>query len=193
LFNTSAGTGTSSGQPITMPGDPVAAAATDASVLPANAAAWSVEIASVNTLNGAMVRVRQALDSLPVPTFAATQPGGGAIWYRLIAGAYVRSAAAESLLTALRARGAIPGAAGRIIQAPFAWLLEEGVLDDQVATRLFLWRQLGLPAYGLLDPNGTTRIYFGAFESETEARLLTPVLDSLNLYATLVTRIGSVR
>lgn len=195
LGNSSAGAGSaSSGQPITMPGDPVTdAVAPVAAALPAGAAPWSVEIASVNTLNGAMVRVRQALDSLPVPTFAATQPGGGAVWYRLIAGAYASGAEADSLLNALRARGAMPGAAGRVIQAPFAWLLEEGVLEDQVATRLFLWRQLGLPAYGLVDQNGTTRIYFGAFESETEARLLTPVLDSLNLYATLVTRIGSVR
>jgi hypothetical protein len=176
-----------------MPGDPAASVAPVAGALPANAAPWSVELASVNTLNGAMVRVRQALDSLPVPTFAATKPGGGAIWYRLIAGAYQSSAEAESLLTVLRARGALAGGAGRVIQAPYAWLLEEGVVDEQLSTRLFLWRQLGLPAYGLLDQAGTTRIYFGAFETETEARLLTPVLDSLNLYATLVTRIGSVR
>jgi hypothetical protein len=74
-----------------------------------------------------------------------------------------------------------------------AWLLEEDVVDDQLPVRLFLWRQQGLPAYALADQNGTTRIYFGAFENETEARLLTPMLDSLNLYATLVTRIGSVR
>jgi hypothetical protein len=150
-------------------------------------------LASVNTLNGAMARVRQALDSLPVPTFAATQPGGGAIWYRLRAGAFATSNEADSLLAALRERGAIEPAAGRIVQAPLAWLLEENVLEEQLSVRLFLWRQQGLPAYALHDRNGTTRIYFGAFENEAEARLLTPVLDSLNLYATLVTRIGSVR
>ena len=80
-----------------------------------------------------------------------------------------------------------------MVQTPFAWLLEEGVLEEQLPVRLFGWRQQGLPAYALVDQNGTTRIYFGAFENEAEARLLTPVLDSLNLYATLATRIGSVR
>jgi hypothetical protein len=79
------------------------------------------------------------------------------------------------------------------VQAPFAWLLEEGVTDEQLPVRLFGWRQQGLPAYALLDQAGTSRIYFGAFENEAEARLLTPTLESLNLYATLGTRIGSVR
>jgi len=183
-----------SGEPIVMPGDPsVGASPVSATGVVAGAVPWSVEIASVNTLNGAMARVRQALDSLPAPTFAATQPGGGALWYRLTAGAFTSSEGADSLLAALRARGAVEPAAGRVVQTPFAWLLEEGVLDEQLPVRLFGWRQQGLPAYALVDQNGTTRIYFGAFENEAEARLLTPVLDSLNLYATLATRIGSVR
>lgn len=190
------GTGDGSvSQPIVMPGEPVTdVPAAGVAVLAAGAAPWSVELTSVNTLTGAMARVRQALDSLPVLTFAATQPGGGAIWYRLRAGAYSSSESAESLLAALRARGAIEPAAGRVVQAPLAWLLEENVVDEQLPVRLFLWRRQGLPAYSLLNTqNGTSRIYFGAFENEAEARLLTPMLDSLNLYATLVTRIGSVR
>lgn len=182
-------------QPITMPGDPVTiAAATGSAVSTEAPVPWSVEIASVNTMNGAMARVRQALDSLPVPTFGASHPGGGsATWYRLLTGAFTTSEEADSLLAALRARGAIEPAAGRVVQAPLAWLLEEGITEDQLSLRLFGWRQQGLPAYALVDRNGITRIYFGAFENEAEARLLTPMLDSLNLYATLVTRIGSVR
>jgi hypothetical protein len=185
----------SASAPIVMPGDPGTSVAAGGAVdLPADALPWSVEVASVNTLNGAMARVRQALDSLPMLTFAATQPGGGAIWYRLRAGAFSTSEGADSLLTALRARGTIEPAAGSVVQAPLAWLLEENIVDEQLPVRLFLWRRQGLPAYALLNTqNGTSRIYFGAFESETEARLLTPMLDSLNLYATLVTRIGSVR
>jgi hypothetical protein len=182
------------GETIIMPGDPVTeASATGANGVVVGGVPWSVEFASVNTLNGAMARVRQAIDSVPVPTFAATQPGGGSVWYRMLAGAFPTSEAADSLLTALRARGAIEPAAGRVVQTPLAWLLEEGVLEEQLAARLFGWRQQGLPAYALLDRNGTTRIYFGAFENETEARLLTPMLDSLNLYATLAKRIGSIR
>lgn len=181
-------------QPIIMPGDPASGATPEGVGAAAGAVPWSVEIASVNTLNGAMARVRRALDSLPVPTFAATHQGGGSVtWYRLVAGAFATSDEADSLLTVLRARGVIEPAAGRVVQAPLAWLLEEGVLEEQLPVRLFGWRQQGLPAYALVDRNGTTRIYFGAFENEAEARLLTPMLDSLNLYATLATRIGSVR
>ena len=184
----------SGSQPIVMPGEPVIVPASGSDAVAAGAAPWTVELASVNTFNGAMARVRQALDSVPVLTFAATQPAGAAIWYKLRAGAFVSRAAADSLLTVLRARGAIEPGAGKVVQAPLAWLLEENVLDEKVSVQLFLWRQQGLPAYALLNPqNGTSRIYFGAFENEAEARLLTPVLDSLNLYATLVTRIGSVR
>ena len=184
----------STGEPIVMPGAPQTEnGAGGAADLPVGAVPWTVELASVNTINGAMARVRQALDSVPVLTFAATQPGGGAIWYRLRAGAFASRQGADSLLASLRARGAIEPAAGRVVQAPYAWLLEENVLEDQLSVRLFLWRQQGLPAYALFDRNGTTRIYFGAFENDAEARLLTPMLDSLNLYATLATRIGSVR
>jgi sporulation related protein len=179
-----------------MPGEPVtvAAAAVASTGVVAGAVPWTVEVASVNTINGAMARVRQALDSLPVPTFAASRPGGGSVtWYRLLAGAFSTSEQAAAFLNTLRQRGSLGPAAGKVVQAPLAWLLEENVTEDQLSVRLFGWRQQGLPAYALIDPAGTSRIYFGAFENEAEARLLTPTLDSLNLYATLVTRIGSVR
>jgi hypothetical protein len=183
-------------QPIVMPGDrvidapAVLAAATDV----AGAAPWSVEIASVNSMAGAMARVRQARDSFPVPTFAASRPGGGsATWYRLLAGAFATTEQADSLLVILRARGVLGPAAGRVVKAPLAWQLEEGVPDDQLPTRLFAWRQQGLPAYALIDVSGNNRVYFGAFGTEDEARLLSPVLDSLNLSATLATRVGSIR
>ena len=182
--------------PIVMPGDPTVATTVAAPIanLPPGAAPWSVEVASVNSFIGAMARVRQALDSLPVPTFAVTQPGvGSAVWYRMLAGAFASSEEADSLLTVLRRRGALGPAAGRVVQAPYAWLLEESVTEDQLAIRLFGWRQQGLPAYALTDRNGLTRIYTGAYQSEAEARLLTPTLDSLNLYATLAMRIGSIR
>ena len=179
--------------PITVPGDAgIAAPPVTPVVLPAGAVPWSVEVASVNSLNGAMARVRQALDSLPVPTFAPTGTGS-AVWYRLLAGAFATSDGADSLLAVLRLRGVLGPSAGRVVQAPLAWQLEANVPEDQVPVRLFGWRQQGFPAYALVDRDGVTRIYFGAFQTEAEAQLLTPMLDSLNLYATLETRVGSIR
>jgi hypothetical protein len=182
---------TGTAETIVMPGDqePV-----DSRAVAVGSVPWSVELVSLNTMAGAMARVRQTLDSFPVPTFAATQPGGGnAVWYRFLAGAFSTSAEADWFLTALRERGILGPAAGRVVWAPLAWQLEEGVTEDDLDLRLFGWRQQGLPAYALIDEAGTTRIFFGAFENEAEARLLSPVLDSLNLHATLTTRIGSIR
>ena len=179
---------------ITMPGDPGPDAQVDVRANAVGSVPWSVEVVSLNTLGGAMARVRQTLDSFPVPTFSASQPGNGsAIWYRFLAGAFATSAEADWYLTALRERGILGPAAGRVVWAPLAWQLEEGVSEDDLDVRLFGWRQQGLPAYALIDEAGTTRIYFGAFENEGEARLLTSMIDSLNLNATLTTRIGSVR
>lgn len=181
-------------EPIALPGEPVTEVPAAPVASAGEPAQWSVEIGNVNTMTGAMARVRQALDSLPTPTFVPNQAGGSRVtWYRLLAGAFSTSAAAESLLTALRDRGTLALGAGRVVQAPLAWQLEEGVTDDLLPARLFAWRQQGLPAYALIDANGVTRVYVGAFASEAEARLLSPVLDSLNLYATLANRVGSIR
>ena len=181
------------GETIVVPGDDPGAQV-DPRAIAVGSVPWSVEVVSLNTRVGAMARVRQALDSFPVPTFSATQPGGGAaVWYRFLAGAFPTSAEADWYLTALRERGILGPAAGRVVWAPLAWQIEEAVPEDQIDVRLFGWRQQGLPAYALIDEAGTTRIYFGAFENEAEARLLSPVIDSLNLNATLATRIGSVR
>lgn len=170
----------------------VAAAALSLDV--AGLVAWSVELASVNSAAGALLRVRQIVDSVPVPTYSATAPGATpAPWYLLLAGAYADVPAAESLLAALRDRGVIEPAAGRVVRTPYTWLIEERVPPDDVAERLFAWRQLGLPAYALWDTEGLLRIYAGAFETEAQARLFAPALDSLDIHATLVPRVGSIR
>ena len=195
IRNPSPTTSPAAAQSIVLPGDPVIdVPAVLTPVNNAGVAPWSVEIASVNSMAGAMARVRQATDSFPVPTFASSRPGGGtATWYRLLAGAFASREQADSLLALLRARGILGPAAGRVVQAPLAWLLEEGVPDDQLPGRLFAWRQQGLPAYALIDLSGNNRVYFGAFETEEDARLLSPLLDSLTLSATLATRVGSIR
>lgn len=176
---------------------PIAASAAVATtVVPAadeNARPWAVEIASVNSLPGALVRVRQSLASLPAPTLAATHSATGPTWYRLIAGAFATVESADSLLSALRAQGQLDPGGGRVVRAPLAFRLESGVEPAQLDTRLFGWRTIGVPAYALFDSSGIATIYAGAFESDSAARLFQPVLDSLNLHATLANRVGSIR
>ena len=190
---TAGGAAARGGAPIVMPGD---TAETSTIILPApeGVAEWAVELASVSSMTGALARVRQSLDVLPVPTFAPAQPGTSlTLWYRLIAGAFTSMDSADSLLAALRDRGVIEAGGGRVVRAPLGWLLEEDVGADELPERLFAWRQQGLPAYALLDSAGRARVYVGAFESEVEGRLFLPVLDSLNLHATLALRVGSLR
>lgn len=178
--------------PIVMPGDPAPNdVVTPISV--AGAVEWSVEIASVNTLAGAMARVRQSLNELPVPTLATSRPSGeGPTWYRLIAGAFADQRSADSLLAALRDRGVLDTGGGQVVRAPLAWLLQDGVDPATLEEELFRWRTVGVPAYALFD-SGRARIYAGAFESDSAAQLFRPVLDSLTLNATLVPRVGRIR
>lgn len=177
------------------PPSPTPEAAT--TIVPAadeDARPWAVEIASVNSLPGALVRVRQSLGTLPVPTLAATHSAtGGPTWYRLVAGAFATVESADSLLAALRAQGVLDPGGGRVIRAPLAWRLESDVGVAQLDERLFGWRTIGVPAYALYDARGVATIYAGAFESDSAARLFQPVLDSLNLHATLANRVGSIR
>lgn len=173
--------------------DPLVVPAADL-VDTAGLAAWTVELANVNSVTGAQLRVRQAVDSVPVPTYSPVQLGeGAALWYRLLAGAFASQGSADSLLAALRDRGVVPAGAGRVIRAPWAWMLEERVPPELMDDKLFLWRQLGLPAYGLRSPQGQVTIYAGAFESDADARLFVPLLDSLDIHATLRMRVGSIR
>lgn len=182
-------------QPIAVPSAdplvfPAAADAVDSTWL----AAWAVEMGSVNSATGALMRVRQAVDYVPVPTYSPVQLGeAAALWYRLLAGAFVAQGSADSLLLVLRERGVIPAGTGRVVRAPWAWVLEEGLSPELVDDKLFLWRQLGLPAYGLQSAQGLVSIYAGAFETDAEARLFAPVLDSLDIHATLRMRVGSIR
>lgn len=181
---------------------PLAVPSADPLVVPAAAdaldtaglAAWTVELANVNSVTGAQLRVRQAVDSVPVPTYSPVLLGEAAApWYRLTAGAFGRQESADSLLAALRDRGVIPLGAGRVLRAPWAWMLEERVPPELVDDKLFLWRQLGLPAYGLQSAPGQVTIYAGAFESDAEAQRFVSLLDSLNIHATLRMRVGSIR
>jgi hypothetical protein len=83
-------------------------------------------------------------------------------------------------------------AGGQVVRTPLAWLIEEGVDPATLDEDLFRWRTVGVPAYALFDA-GRARIYAGAFETDSAAQLFRPVLDSLNLNATLVPRVGRIR
>jgi hypothetical protein len=159
----------------------------------APSAAWGISLASVNTRSGAMLGVSQVVDTLPSPTYSPTLPAqGGAWWYRVVVGAFPDSASAESTLVALRARGVIQADLGRAIPTPLALLVADSVSESDAAGRVGDLRTVGVPAYALRVAPGWTRVYVGAFDSGATVQSLVTLLDSLNLRATLVARVGSV-
>jgi hypothetical protein len=159
----------------------------------AAAAGWGISLASVNSRPGAMLRVAQAVDSLPSPTYSPTLPTpGGAWWYRVVVGAFQDSAAAESTLVALRARGAIQAGLGSAVPTPLALLVADSVPEAEAGLQVIDLRTRSVPAYALRVVPGWARVYVGTFDSDSAARPLMTTLDSLNLRATLVRRVGSV-
>ena len=140
-----------------------------------------------------MLRVAQAVDSLPSPTYSPTLPTpGGAWWYRVVVGAFPDSAAAESALVALRVRGAIPADRGSALPTPLALLVADSVTEAEARAQVTDLRTRHVPAYTLRVVPGWARVYVGTFDSDTAARALLTTLDSLNLRATLVPRVGSI-
>ncbi len=159
----------------------------------AAAAGWGISLASVNSRAGAMLRVAQVVDSLPSPTYSPTLPTpGGAWWYRVVVGAFADSAAAESTLVAWRVRGAIRSNLGSVVPTPLALLIADSLTEASAGAQVTELRSRNVPAYALRVVPGWARVYVGTFDSDSTARRLTAALDSLNLRATLVSRVGSV-
>jgi hypothetical protein len=154
------------------------------------ASAWTVEVATFNTLDGAMIRLRALGDSVPGATITPMRLGADSVtWYRVRVGAAVDSAGAIELLDDFRNRGIVAAAAGRVVRAPFALILDS-LATGAVASRIEELRTRGAPAYALADRRGIIRIYAGAFESAGASQQLIQRLDSLNISATLATRVG---
>lgn len=154
---------------------------------------WTILLASVNSTQGAMLRVAQVVDSMPSATYSPTLPTqGGAWWYRVVVGAFPDSVAADSVLVALRQLGKVPAGSGRVIATPYALLLSDSVSEADAVRRIREMHLGNLPAYALLLRPGRARLYVGAFDSEAAALPLKASLDSLNLQTTIVKRVGSV-
>ena len=156
------------------------------------ASAWTVELVAMNTIDGAMLRVLDGASALPAATFTPVLLGGGAVWYKVLAGAWTRRAPADSLLSRLRASGLVTPGAGVVVRAPLALRLTAGATRASAPALVETLRTRGVPAYALLLGDGTVTIYAGAFESATQAARLASLLRSANIESTLVYRVGRV-
>lgn len=168
-------------------------------------AGYGVQLLFTNSFANANRYLQRTAPFLPALTYAPVPmaPRGApaadslsaradsATWYRLVAGAFPDSAAAEGFLQALRASGRLRTGAGSVVHAPFALLVDSAQSDTVARVRLSAYRSRGVPAYALRDSAGTVRIYAGAFATERDGHRLRLRLDSLNIQSVLARRTGS--
>ena len=159
----------------------------------AQATTYSIEIAKFSTPTGALMRVRDELPkTAPAATFGVVAIGADqTLWYRVIAGATGNRAAADSALVALRTTKAIDDpAAGAIVSVPLAFRLQAGVAPGSVASVAAGYLARGVPAYALLQDDGTATLYAGAFETADQAALFTTYLRAAGIEPALTYRLG---
>ena len=156
----------------------------------AAAAPYAVVIARFNTLSGAQAWLQSQAKGLPSPTFVPVRIQGET-WYAALVGSYATRAEADSLLAALSAQGLSRADSNNIVRAPFAFLVDS-VGTEAVPALLKYFADRGQPVYALRQPNGSARLYAGAFESPAQASLYVDAIRTSGLRPVLVYRIGRV-
>jgi len=158
----------------------------------ASASAYAVQIAMVDTEDGAALRVRAGGGDFPVGTYAPVSRGADlGTWYKVVTGAYVSRDRAEQLLAFLRTRGLVPPGWGSVVRAPLALQVGTARSQTEAAAVIADLQSRRVPVYGLVQRDGSVRVYAGAFESPEEASLFrTTLKETQNIDATLVYRVG---
>ena len=108
--------------------------------------------------------------------------------FRVTIGAFPSRAAADTLLTKLRADKLI--ASGSVVRTPYAFLLDSGLVARAIRSRTELYAQRAITAYGLIQRDGSAMMYTGAFESPKQAATLAISLRAIGITPVLVYRTG---
>ena len=154
----------------------------------AQAAAYSVVIVAANTAAGADDNLQRVSD-LPAAT-ASPSIDGGALWFKVFVGAFAAREEAEAFRDSLRQAGRADETVERIAALPFAFLVAEGVPIASVSTMLAANLDNGVATYALAQPDGTARVFAGAFATPEEAMHLAPVLRTAGIQPRIVYRTG---
>jgi hypothetical protein len=149
---------------------------------------WSVELSIANTQAGAILDVQQYGMNLPAATFSPVLIQG-APWFKILSGAFETAASADSLLQSLRKRGYLTQDAGKVVRAPYAFLIEV-VTPAAVEGMLAAHSNHGIPVYALRQTNGKVWLLAGAFETKDQASSFTQPLRAAGIEPVLVYRKG---
>jgi len=155
------------------------------------AARFAVELVATNTAAGANSWLREHAASLPGVTVSPVALGAARTrWYKVIAGASRDRAGADSLLSAVRAGRIVRAGAGIVVRVPLALLLETGVPRVAAAARIAAFAARGVPAYALVQDDGSARVFAGAFETAAAAVVFDAELRAQGLRPQLAYRTG---
>ena len=157
----------------------------------AGVAPYALSLTAFNTQAGALLELQRNGASLRAGTFTPVLIRETP-WFRVVAGAYPDSAAAAALLDTLRSKGMSDGGRVVIEKLPYALQVERAVPDSAVASRVAVYQARGLPVYALLQPDGTARLYAGAFKSREDAAMLAESMRGAGVHAAVVFRTGRV-
>ncbi len=152
---------------------------------------FAVELVAANTLAGANSRLVMRGQELPAPTLAPVQlTSDGRPWFRALTGAWHERDEAQAWLDALRDRGLLRQDVGRVLRVPYALLLASGIRPPDVPAALARWDAVGIPAYALVQDDGSARVFAGAFETSGQAALLAKSLRDLGTAPVVAFRTG---
>ena len=139
----------------------------------ARASAFAVAVAEVASETSANVTIddesRKGLPALTVSPEEGKPPSGP---FLVVSGAFNTRFSADSMLRALRRRGALRPAQGHITELPLSILVQTGVAANQAAFFTHGYRLKGLPVYALMQADGSVNLYAGAFNSIDAAQPL---------------------
>ncbi len=153
------------------------------------AAAYAVALTNANTAAGAILNLQENSRILPAATYAPVLVQG-ALWYRVVAGAFMEAKSADSLLSRLRNLRVLDRESGAVIRTPLAFLIDSGVMRGAVPERIASYAANGNAVYALYRTDGKARLYAGAFETAVQAAAYAGVLRAAGLTPVLVYRIG---
>jgi hypothetical protein len=144
---------------------------------------------AANTESGAILKLQQDGKDMPAATFAPVSVQG-VHWYKVISGAFVDRADADSLLARFRRSGLLDATSGGVVQVPFAFLIESDVPAAAVPGMVATYADHGQPVYALRQRDGKIWLLVGAFGSADEAALYAESLRASGITPVLVYRKG---
>lgn len=156
----------------------------------AQAAGFAVELMAANTQAGAILKLQKDGKNLAAATFSPVLDSQGSRWFKVIGGAYVDRAGADSLLTDLRKRKVVDAGNGTVVRLPFAFLIDSAVPAAAVPGMVANYADRGQPVYALRQADGTAWLLVGAFESVDQSELYAESLRASGITPVLVYRKG---